>query len=222
MPSPPNRRGRADRVRPWLTPVDRLLLESLTRSPSVAAACRRAGLTRDRGNYRLRRLASGFGGPVVHGRRGGRGVGGSQLTRLGRTLLARAREGTPATARPNRFTGTYRSGPPPRLELEGGPALVVAFRAPEGTRQAVRFDPETILLARRRFESSARNVLEARVVHVRGRGTERVELTLGVGGQRLRAAITPAAVERLEVRSGRRLWIYLKATALHREAAGPR
>lgn len=209
------------RVRPWITPVDQQLLEALALAPSVAEACRRAGLTRDRGIYRLRRLSEGFGGPVVRSRRGGPGVGGAHLTRLGRALLERAR-GEPAGApRRNRLCGTFRAGPPPRVEVDGGPSLVVAFRARDGERVAVGCAPEALLLARAEFDTSARNVLPVVVAGHRAVGRDREEVRLALGPAELRASVTPAAVARLRLERGRRLFVYLKATALRREPTGP-
>jgi molybdate transport system regulatory protein len=218
VPSARRPRRRSPPARPWITPVDRRLLEALASAPSVAGACRQAGLTRDRGVYRLRRLSEGFGGEVVRSRRGGPGVGGARLTRLGRSLLERARGSGPGAPHRNRMTGTYRAGPPPRVEVEGGPSLVVAFRAREGEAVTVGCGPESLLLARARFDSSARNVLPAVVARSRSVGREREEVTLRLGRAELRASVTPAAVERLGLARGRRLFVYLKATALRREA----
>lgn len=220
MPSTRRSDSRARRARPWITPVDRQLLEALALAPSVAEACRRAGLTRDRGVYRLRRLSEGFGGPVVRSRRGGPGVGGAHLTRLGLALLERARGGTTGGPRRNRLSGTFHAGPPPHVEVDDGPSLVVAFRAREGERVAVGCAPESLLLARARFDSSARNVLPVVVAGHRALGRDREEVTLALGPAELRASVTPAAVARLRLERGRRLFVYLKATALRREPPG--
>jgi molybdopterin-binding protein/molybdate transport repressor ModE-like protein len=217
MPSAPRSRLRSRSARPWITPVDRKLLEALASAPSVAGACRQAGLTRDRGVYRLRRLSEGFGSAVVQSRRGGPGVGGARLTRFGRSLLERSRGGEPGAPHRNRLSGTYHAGPAPRVDVEGGPSLVVAFRAREGEHVTVGCAPEALLLARARFDSSARNVLPAVVAGSRSVGREREEVTLLLGRAELRASVTPAAVERLKLARGRRLFVYLKATALWRE-----
>jgi molybdopterin-binding protein/molybdate transport repressor ModE-like protein len=206
---------------PWLTPIDRSLLIALDASPTLVEACRRAGLTRDRGVYRIRRLSEGFGRAVVEARRGGPGHGRSALTPFGRSLLARSLPRGDASGRANRFAGTYHAGPPARVHVAAGIDLVVAFRAAEGERLRVAFEPDALLLARGRFSSSARNVLRTRVRTQRRISAEELELTLGVGRLRLRAAVTPTAAERLRLEPGREVWAYLKATALHREGAEP-
>ncbi|MCI4362805.1 MAG: TOBE domain-containing protein [Thermoplasmata archaeon] len=188
-------------------------------SASLVEACRRAGLTRDRGVYRLRRLSKGYGRAVVHSRRGGSGHGRSALTSFGRSLLARAFPRREPSGRSNRFTGTYHAGPPARVHVAAGVDLVVAFRAGEGERLRVSFEPDALLLARRRFSSSARNVFRTRVQKHRRVSAEELELTLSVGSLRLRAAVTPTAAERLRLVPGSEVWAYLKATALRRELA---
>ncbi|MCI4346300.1 MAG: hypothetical protein L3K07_06055, partial [Thermoplasmata archaeon] len=156
-------------------------------------ACRRAGLTRDRGVYRLRRLTEGFGRPVVRARRGGLGHGHSTLTPFGRSLLSRSLRAAPPSRKANRLAGSFQAGLPARIRVAGGAELIVAFRAREGERVHVSFEPEAILLARHRFPSSARNVLAASVRGFRTSSPEELEVVLAVGALRVRAAITPAA-----------------------------
>lgn len=192
--------------------VDRALLAALAVSPSLAEASRRAGIRRDRAVYRIRRLERGLRRPVVRTRRGGQGHGRTVLTTFG---LALARRGAAPKGRTNRFSGTYLSGPAPRIRLRGGRELAVAFRTQPGAAIEVTISPEAILIARKRFASSARNVLEARVAgRLRPEGGVPL-LPLTAGGLRVRAGITPEAVRQLGLRRGRRVFVYLKATAVH-------
>jgi molybdate transport system regulatory protein len=213
-------------ARPQLvTDADIALLRSLAREATVVAASRSVGISRDRAIYRLARLERAFGGPVVESVRGGRGHGGSVLTPLGDRIvregfdsveLLRSRPMAPLS-RPNRVEGLYRSSSAPEVVLDGGLRLRVAFRAEDGARVAVLLDPEAILVARRKFPSSARNVLSGVI--------DRVEGGLGVGGPTLivrsgdvsfRVAITDEPVRQMHLRPGARVWLYVKATAIRR------
>ncbi|MHB1434823.1 MAG: TOBE domain-containing protein [Thermoplasmata archaeon] len=205
--------------KPWLTPLDRELLRALARSGTLVGACRRIGIGRDRGVYRIRRLEQGWGRPVTRSTRGGGGVGGTRLTGFGRRLLR-----TVGSVRPtgpaggwNRLTGTYRGGTPPTVELSDGGKLVVAFRGRPGAKVRLRISPDTLLVAPGRFPSSARNVLPAHVVQLRPRGSGRVEVTFRTGGVRLRALLTEPSVRSLGLRPRIASYLYLKATAIRLE-----
>ena len=210
-----------------VTDGDIALLRSLRRERSVVAASRSLGISRDRAVYRLDRLARAFGGPVVTGTRGGRGHGGSRLTELGTRVVrggfgslemleARPRS-VPATS--NVLDGVYHRAPFPVVAVGRTLRLRVAFGAEEGERVSVRLDPESVLVARRRFASSARNVLPATVVAVRPRGPDGRTLLLRTGTVRLRAAVTPEPVRQLGLRRGAKVVLYVKATALRRVGA---
>jgi molybdate transport repressor ModE-like protein/molybdopterin-binding protein len=205
--------------------TDVALLDRLAAEASVARAARTVGISRDRANYRLRRLADAFGGPLVLGRRGGRTHGGSLLTALGERVRRRAVGGTerlrgrPLAGAPpaNRMRGTYRVGPPATVELPDGTRLTVAFRAVDGEEVAVTVEPEAILLARGRFPSSARNVLPGTVRAARARaGALARTVSVAVGPTRWAVAVTPATVRGLALAPGRRVYLYLKATAIRR------
>jgi len=211
-----------------VTDADVALLRSLSRERSVVEASRAIGMTRDRATYRLARLGRAFGGPVVRSLRGGRGHGGTRLTPLGDRILRggfdsvemlRARPAAPL-APANLVRGTYRRSPAPRVEVEGGPALTVAFAGEEGEPVAVALDPEAILLAPGRFPSSARNVWHGVVVRCRaGRRGRPGAVTVRVGAVRWRAAVTAEAVRQLGLAEGAGVWLYVKATALRRVGA---
>ncbi len=220
--------SRADLV----TSTDIALLHALERRPSVVAASRRLGISRDRAVYRLARLSRAFGGPVVASVRGGARHGGTVLTALGDRIarggftsleLLDARPTTPLSA-PNLLQGVYRRSSDPEVRVGRSLGLHIAFDAPEGTPVSVLLDPEAVVVARRRFTSSARNVLAGTVVAVRP-GREGLGLTLVArcDGERLRVAVTGESVRRLRLAPGTPVWLYVKATALRRvgTASGP-
>jgi molybdate transport system regulatory protein len=211
-----------------VTDTDVALLRSIGRVRSVVAASREIGISRDRAVYRLDRLSRAFGGPVVRSERGGRGHGGTALTPLGDRVveggfdsveLIDARSVTTGP-RPNVLRGIYRVGSPPEVVVEPGLRLRVAFRAGEGERVRVAIDPDSVVVARRRFASSARNVLPGRVARI-GRGTSGLEreLWVAVGRHRLRVALTAEPVRELGLRPGTPVLLYLKATAVRRLAS---
>ena len=213
-----------------MTDVDIALLRTLARERSVVAAGRHVGISRDRATYRLARLGEAFGGPVVTSNRGGRAHGGTRLTPLGDRI---ARQGFHALelldAQPvappsvsNLLRGVYHRTPAPAVVLGKNLRLRVAFPAEEGEPVSVVLDPESILVARKRFASSARNVLPATIEGFRA-GSSRLGRTLLVraGPVRLRVAITEEPVRQLGLVPGTRVWLYVKATALRRVGRGP-
>lgn len=200
------------------------LLGAVAREGTLVGAARAAGMSRDRAVYRLRRLARALGGPLVVADRGGRGHGVSRLTPLGLSTLRgghnalglggrrRSRDRSGA----NVLVGRYGSAPVPHVALgRGGPTLRVAFSAGEGERVGVALDPEAIVLARRPFPSSARNVLEAFVL---GRplasGPGEATVLLRCAGRRLRVRVTPETVAELGLEPRARTYLLVKATAL--------
>ncbi len=213
-----------------VTATDVALLRYLAQEGSIVAASRRAGISRDRANYRLARLASAFGGPTVVSVRGGLGHGRTRLTPLGDRIvrqgfdaveLLESRPVAPIAAS-NLLHGAYRTGPPPTVAVGGGVEFRVTFRAEEGERVGVLVDPEAILLARQRFVSSARNVFPAAIQTVRRNGRAASSMvTVRVGPVRLRVAVTDETIRELRLRAGGRTWVYLKATSLRR-AGGAR
>ncbi|MFG1530123.1 MAG: TOBE domain-containing protein [Thermoplasmata archaeon] len=210
--------------KPWLTPVDRRLLGALADAGTLVEACRRIGIGRDRGVYRIRRLEKGWNRSLTQSTRGGGGTGGTRLTAFGRRLL-RSAGGEPTRAPSggwNRLTGIYRGGEPPVVELPGQCRLVVAFRGRPGSRVRLRIAPDALLVAPGRFPSSARNVLRASAIGLRPRGAGRVEVTFRTGGIRLRALLTEASVRALGLRPGVASYLYLKATAVRPEPGAGR
>jgi molybdate transport repressor ModE-like protein/molybdopterin-binding protein len=208
-----------------VTDTDVALLRTLAREPSVVAASRQVGISRDRANYRLARLEEAFGGPVVESVRGGRGHGTTRLTPLGDRIVRQGFESVELLdARPvappsrsNLLRGIYHLAPAPEVALGRGVRLRVAFPAEEGEPVSVLLDPESILVARRRFPSSARNVLPAMVEAVRpGRSSLGWTLLVRAGPTRLRVAVTEEPVHQLGLAPGARVWLYVKATAVRR------
>lgn len=208
----------------WVTPLDRALLDSLACYPTVVDASRAMGMSRDRAMYRLRRLAQWTGRPVVRSARGGNLRGLTTLTPWGRALV-RADTGTlgrrPSprvrlVSRENRFRGVWRRDPDPVVEVGDGLRWFVAFRARPGEAVTVGVDPEAVLVAPARFPSSARNVLVGAVSRWVRRPGGTAALDLSIGRHRLRAAVTLRSVRQLGIRPGRRVFLYVKATAVRR------
>jgi len=210
--------------------TDVALLQALAREPSVVSASRHLGISRDRAVYRLDRLSRAFGGRVVASVRGGSHHGGTLLTPLGDRIahggfasleLLDGRPARPLPA-PNVLRGVYHRSPAPEIRVGRTLRLRVAFPADDGAAVTVVLDPETVVVARRRFPSSARNVLPAVVEGLR-REPGGLELTLSVrcAGHRLRVAVTDEPVRQLGLRPGARVWLYVKATALRRVGGAP-
>ncbi|MGI0071657.1 MAG: TOBE domain-containing protein [Thermoplasmata archaeon] len=207
-----------------VTDTDVALLRTLARERSLVAASRRVGISRDRAVYRIARLARAFGGPVVQGARGGATHGGSLLTALGDRIvrggfdsleLLDAHPLAPSTP-PNLLHGVYRRTPHPEVRVGRSLRLRVAFAAEDGERVAMLLDPESVVVARRTFPSSARNALRGAVTAVRrGPGSE-VALVVRCSGTVLRVAITEEPVQQLGLRRGATVVLYVKATALRR------
>lgn len=218
------RRSRAPREL-YVTPLDVDLLAALRATRSIVEACSRVSISRDRGMYRLRRLARALGAPVVRSRRGGASRGQTVLTALGRRVLSQGAGGLrlgsgvgvnrPAEA--NVFPGTWRHAPQPRVLLDGGGSLFVTFAAREGEPVRVGIEPEAVVVARERFPSSARNVLRGRIESVHGPDGMRALLRVRVGrGLRLDVAVTPGSLAELGLTPGTSVFLYLKATAVLR------
>lgn len=213
-----------------VTDTDVALLRTLAREPSVVAASRRVGISRDRATYRLARLEEAFGGPVVQSVRGGRGHGATRLTALGDRIVRQgfdsvelldARPLAPPS-RSNLLRGIYHRDPAPEVTVGKGVRLRVAFTAEEGEPVSVLLDPESILVARGKFPSSARNVLPGTVEEVRpGRDSLGWTLVVRSGPARLRVAVTEEPVRQLGLAPGARVWLYVKATAVRRVGRAP-
>lgn len=209
-----------------LTPMDVALLDHLARDPSLSNACRSLDLSPDRGRYRLQRLNRALGSAVTDSTRGGAGGGQSALTAAGRALLD---AGAGAVVGPSRISrhqvgvegsGTWSPGPVPSVRLDAGPTLAVVFRAVPGERVRVGVDPASIVVATRRFATSARNVLKGTVRSIRsvgpGTGGAQRALEVDVDGWRFSVPVTPEAIRALRLARGTRVYLYLKATAVRR------
>ena len=83
---------------------------------------------------------------------------------------------------------------------------------------AVTLDPESVLLARGRFASSARNVLAGRMLPRprAGRAGLAELVTVKVGRSRLSVAVTTETIGALGLSAGDRVFLYVKATAVRR------
>jgi molybdate transport system regulatory protein len=219
-----------DRRTDVVTSTDVALLRSLAQERSLAGASRRVGISRDRAVYRVGRLERAFGGPVVVGVRGGSGHGGSTLTPLGDRIvrggfdsveLLGAHPLAPLTT-PNLLRGIYHRAPAPEVRVGRSLRFRVAFAAGDGEAVSILLDPESVLVARRRFPSSARNVFRATVEAVhRTSGNLGLTLIARCPGARLRVAVTEEPVRQLGLRAGVTVWLYVKATALRRVGEPP-
>ena len=207
----------------WVPPEDVELLRAIDREGSVAGASRSLGIPRDRAVYRIARLSARLPGGVLVPHRGGAAHGFSRLTEAARRLLEgkgppRVRA-APAPHHPTLLVGTYRAGREARVDVAGQP-VYVDFTASDGERVAVAVDPEAIVVAPGRFVSSARNVWEGTVRSVRARpgesGAARRTVRIRALGRDLAVALTPASLRSLGLSKGRRVFLYVKATALRR------
>jgi tungstate transport system ATP-binding protein len=94
-----------------------------------------------------------------------------------------------------------------------GTELTVVGTADPGTEVRVAYRPEDLFLSRVEIEASPRNRFQAEVVEVRPAGALlRVRLR---GAGSWVAVITRAASDELSVEVGSRIWVQVKATALH-------
>ena len=203
-----------------VTPLDIELLAALEATGSIVEACSRIRITRDLGMYRLRRLSRAAREPVVVSVRGGSDRGGTTLTDRGRRILRhgvgplRTSRTSKAAPSVNILRGIWRSAPQPHVDLNGGVSLIVTFTAREEESVRVAIEPEAIVMARSRFESSARNVISGTVDAVRRldalRALVHVRLAREVW---LDAAVTPRSLRLLGITKGARIFLYLKATA---------
>jgi len=215
---------------PVVTDTDVALLRSLGRGGSLVAASRQVGISRDRAVYRIARLARAFGGPVVRASRGGAEHGRTTLTPLGDRIvrggfdaveLLDARPLAPI-ALPNLVHGRFLRGPPAEVRVGRALRLRVAFAAEDGSPVSMLLDPEAVVVARRRFPSSARNVLAGTVEALRRRpDSAEVTLVVRVAGLRLRVAVTEETARELGLRAGATVVLYVKATALRRVESDP-
>jgi molybdate transport system ATP-binding protein len=103
------------------------------------------------------------------------------------------------------------------LEIGDGETLAVPLSdAPPGSVESVGFYADEVLLCLERPRGlSARNVLAARVERLDAIEHE-VLVTLAVGGERLLARLTPAAVRELALREGSEAIAIIKTSAIHR------
>jgi molybdate transport system regulatory protein len=207
-----------------VTSTDVALLRSLAHEPSLVAASRRVGISRDRAVYRIARLARAFGGPVVRSSRGGARHGGTELTVLGDRILRRGFDSVeleearqlPRLSSSTLLRGVYHRSPHPEVVVGGTLHLRVAFAGGEGETVFLTLDPEAVLVARRRFASSARNVLAGTIETIRPAGRLGRTLVVRAGAVRLRVSVTTEPVRLLGLRPGAKVILYVKATALRR------
>jgi molybdate transport system ATP-binding protein len=105
-----------------------------------------------------------------------------------------------------------------RVALEGGPAVAVPVAAERavGTPVTVVVRAEDVLVATQApVGLSARNVFEATVRSVHRVGADAVvRCAVGAAGQTWMARLTPAAVDALDVRAGRTVWLAVKSHSL--------
>lgn len=116
--------------------------------------------------------------------------------------------------------GVYRTGAPPTVMVPGGLQLAVAFAARTGERVRLVLEAESVLVARTRVATSARNVLTGTVERIfrTGPGTGGAQrlMTVRIGPIVLPVALTTSAIRSLRLAPRRRVYLYVKATALHR------
>ncbi|MGA7924270.1 MAG: TOBE domain-containing protein [Thermoplasmata archaeon] len=211
-----------------VTTTDVALLRALAGERSVVAASRTLGISRDRAVYRLRRLERAFGGPVVRSERGGTRHGGTRLTELGDRIIRQGFDSVElldsqplqSPSRSNLLRGVYERSPSPAVRIDPHLRLSVSFSAEEGEPVAVLLDPESIVVARRSFPSSARNCIPGTVERVEERrGSSSSAVRVRSGSVQLTIAVTPESVRLLRLRPGANVVLLVKATALRRVGA---
>jgi len=95
----------------------------------------------------------------------------------------------------------------------GGVDLMAAGAAEQGHTVRVVYRPEDLFLSKREISASPRNRFEAVVTEIRpAGGLQRVRLE---GAGHWVAVITRAAGDELALEAGSRIWVQVKATALH-------
>ncbi len=94
----------------------------------------------------------------------------------------------------------------------GGHRILASGRADARSEVSLFVRPEDVLLARQRFESSVRNWFEGRVVDVAP--SDRFALITLDCGFPLKALLTKASVEELDIRPGESVWAGVKASSL--------
>lgn len=206
----------------WLTPLDRALLSTLERAGTLTSASQRLGISRDRAVYRLRRLSRGLGRAVVVSRRGGVTPGATRLTPWGVALLRRPESSLEGGIRRRSplagstfLSGRYRATPFPHIASQGI-QWHVAFPAREGEWVRFAVDPEAAIVSLHRFSSSARNRLRGVVQSIVRSSSGVVALRVLVGEAVLHVTVTAEAARDLRLRAGLAVYLYIKATALHR------
>ncbi len=208
----------------YVTPEDVALLRALRRERSLAAAARTAGMGRDRAVYRAERLSRIAGGEVLVATRGGRQHGSSRLTSLGQALLERGSQVADSVAGPPGergsgpvvLEGRYLRSPYPRVRLAGGLELAVGFRAPDRENVRLAIPADSVLVARHRFPTSARNALAGRIERVVPVGRDLVRLEVRCGAVRLASLVTRRAVRALALTRHASVVLYIKATSARR------
>jgi len=101
------------------------------------------------------------------------------------------------------------------LDLEGQTVQVNRALRMEGDHIRAYVPATEVIIALRRPEGlSVRNVLQAQVLQLRDRADGSVLVELGVGSQRLLAAVTPAAVQALALAPQREVFALVKSLSL--------
>lgn len=218
---------------------DAVLLRTIHRTGSVAAAATELGRSRARALSRIEALEAAFG-PLVERQRGGSGGGGSRLTETGRRLLDRydrlsAAVSATATVPETVLSGIVREvdGEMATLETEVGQLRGLHEGATVGDDAHLRIGADAVTLHEAGTvpepdATSARNRVEGAVA-----GVDRGETVLTVridvsgddagshgdddgsdgGGVTFQALLTEDSARRLDVESGCEVALTWKATA---------
>lgn len=207
-----------------LTPIDLRLLAAIDRQRNLVRACREAGISRDRGVYRIRRLERILVRKVLRTRPGQGRRGTSELTLTGEHLLRRGRGaytlGTDRLQAPldaSVFRGIWSGRVAPHVRVQGGKWFWVTFAATDGESVSFAIDPEAVVVARRKIPTSARNLIHGRIREIQRVDAARRRLIVTVeGAPVISAAVTPHSVQTLRLEPGTPVYLYIKATALRR------
>lgn len=202
---------------------DAALLRAVGETGSLNAAAQSLGRSYSRAHKRLDALEAAFGS-LLERQRGGSGGGGSQLTDLAETLLARfdrlrAEYSGVAEADETVLVGRVleRDGELGIVETEAGELLAIVPPDADDVQVSIRADAVTLQApdsAPVEAETSARNRLTGTVQTVEP-GEAIATVTIDIGAEQpLTALVTARSTELLDLRSGVEVVASLKAVTI--------
>lgn len=202
---------------------DAALLRAVAETGSLNSAAQSLGRSYSRAHKRLTTLEEAFG-PLLDRQRGGASGGGSQLTELAKTVLARfdrlrAEYSGVAETDETVLQGRVveRTGELGVVETDAGELRALVEADTETVQVSIRADAVTLQApdaAPMAGETSARNRLSGTVIDIEP-GEAVATVTVDVGAERpLTALVTRRSVELLDLEPGDPVVASLKATTI--------